>query len=97
MHVVVNTSPVYKKYRIASLLCIFEASVALFSEQYTKGVLKRYVVSTFCTVDRVDLVCGTCKADSLKHLQGKNDEKTSTGGLVHQITVEKEAIFLVRR
>ena len=28
MHVVVNTSlPVYKKYRITSLLCIFETSV----------------------------------------------------------------------
>ena len=22
--------------------------------------LKRYVISTFCAVDRVDLVCGTC-------------------------------------
>ena len=32
MHVVVNMSslPVYKKYRISSLLCIFETSVMLF-------------------------------------------------------------------
>ena len=29
-------------------------------------VLKRKVISTFCTVDQVDLVCDTCKVDNLK-------------------------------
>ena len=34
MHVLVNTSslPVYKKYRIASLLCIFETSLSISIE-----------------------------------------------------------------
>ena len=34
--------------------------LALFSEQYTNDVLKRYVISIFCAVDRVDLVYSTC-------------------------------------
>ena len=25
-----------------------------------KMILKRYIISTFCAVDRVNLVCGTC-------------------------------------
>ena len=32
------------------------------SEQYTKDVLKRYVISTFCAVDQVDLLGGQFKA-----------------------------------
>ena len=49
--------------------------------------LKRNVISTFCAVDRVDLVCGTCQADSLEAKQGKNKETTTTGGSVNQVTV----------
>ena len=52
-----------------------------------KMFIKRYVISTFCAVDRVGLVCGTCKADSLKALTRENEEMTSTGRSVHQITV----------
>ena len=39
MHVVVNTSslPVYRKYRIASLLCFFEISVGPFSANISPG------------------------------------------------------------
>ena len=33
---------------------------SMFSEQYTNDVLNRYVISTFCAVDRVDLVYSTC-------------------------------------
>ena len=37
MHVVVNTSPlpVYKKYRITSLLCIFETIIGVFNTGIT--------------------------------------------------------------
>ena len=34
--------------------------LALFSEQYTNDVLKRYIISSFCAVDRVDLVYSNC-------------------------------------
>ena len=34
--------------------------LALFRRQYKNNVFKSYVISTFCAVDRVDLVCGTC-------------------------------------
>ena len=49
-------------------------------------LLKRYVISTFCTVDKVDLVGDTCKADSLKASTKENEQTTSTGGSVHQLT-----------
>ena len=39
----------------------------MFCEQYTNDVFKTiYVISTFCAVDQVDLVCDTCKVDTLK-------------------------------
>ena len=38
----------------------------MFSEQYTNGVFKRYVISSFCAADRVDFMWDTYKADSLK-------------------------------
>ena len=39
--------------------------------------LKRYIISTFCAVDGVDLLGGQFKVLSK---QGKNKEMTSTGG-----------------
>ena len=60
--------------------------LALFNEQYTNVVLKSYVISTFCAVGRVDLVCSTCKADSLKASTREKRGYNITGGSVHQIT-----------
>ena len=60
---------------------VVQILLALFSEQYTKDVLKRYVISTFCAVDRVDLVY------SLKASTREKEETTPTSGSVHQITV----------
>ena len=61
--------------------------LALFSEQYANDVFKTLRNIHFCAVDRVDLVCGTCEADSLKESTRINEETTSTGGSVYRITV----------
>ena len=61
--------------------------------------LKRYVISTFSAVDRVDLVRSTCKADSLKALtrgKRKNDIHLRVGPL-NNCRTEKLARFLVKR
>ena len=76
-----------KIFRTWSQCCLLDGAsvvqilLALFSEQYTNDVLKRYVISTLCAVDRVDLVY------SLKASTREKEETTPTGGSVHQITV----------
>ena len=61
--------------------------------------LKRYVISTFCTVDLVDLVCDTSKADSLKASTREkrvNDIHQRVGPSIN-CHAEKPARFLVSR
>ena len=47
-------------------------------------LLKRCVISTFCAVDQVDLVCDTYKANSLKESTKK--KRGPPAGSVHQLT-----------
>ena len=68
-------------------------------EQYINNVLKRYVISTFCAVARVDLVWSTYKADSLKVSTRKklgNNIHRRVGPSISCRT-EKLARFLVSR
>ena len=77
----------FKIFRTWSQWCLLDGAsvvqilLALFSELYTNDVLKRYVISTFCAVDQVDLVY------SLKASTREKEETTPTGGSVYQITV----------
>ena len=55
-----------KRFRTWSQCCLLDGAsvvqilLALLSEQYTNDVIKSYVISTFCAIDRVDLVYSTC-------------------------------------
>ena len=60
----------------------------------------QYVISTFCAVYQVDLVCDTCRADSLK----VSTKKKTRGNDIHRRVgqsinchSEKLARFLVSR
>ena len=64
--------------------------------------LKRSVISTFCAVDQVDLVCDTCKADGLNAStkeKGGNDihRRVSPAIITSNCYAEKLARFLLKR
>ena len=63
--------------------------------------LKRFVISTFCAVDQVDLVCDTCTADGLnvstKEKRGNNIHRRVGPAITSNCHAEKLARFLVRR
>ena len=63
--------------------------------------LKRSVISTFCAIDQVDLVCDTCKADGLnastKEKQGNDIHWRVVPAITSNCHAEKLARFLVRR
>ena len=76
----------FKKITLGVSVVILDGASII---QMLKGVgvsTVQYVISTFCAVYQVDLVCDTYSADSLKSSTKETRGTTPTGGSVHQLT-----------
>ena len=91
--------PPLKKFTLGVSVVILDGASIV---QMLKGVgvsTVQYVISTFCAVYQVDLVCNTCRADRLKASTNEtrgNDIHRRVGQSIN-FHAEKLARFLVSR